>query len=306
MNQSSQLSGFLVVDKPDGITSARVVDRVKKVLGVRKAGHTGTLDPFATGVMICCVNQATKLARFFLHGHKTYQAVLCLGIETDTQDITGTVLSTSEIQDSEVKEERIRRIFKRFEGETDQIPPIYSALKHKGTPLYDLARKGKPVQKPPRRIFISSLNILDISLPEIHFEVSCSAGTYIRTLCADIGTSLGCGGVLKALRRTESCGFTLEDAVALSEMESLTSSGEIQNRMISMADGLPGMPVHVADKGLMQKIRYGNPLSRKDVPPPEGLAEFIKIVDTENNLLAVLSSQKDTDKYKYCCVVNSE
>lgn len=350
-----ELNGIFVIDKPADITSAKVVARVKKLLGVKKAGHTGTLDPFATGVLICCVNQATRLARFFLHGNKTYKATLELGITTDTQDSTGKILSvvrgpwsvvggslsvvggslsvvrangqrttdhgqpTTDNQqpttDNQQLTTDIHKAFRQFEGTIEQLPPIYSALKHEGVPLYKLARKGKPVQKSARRVVISSLRILEINLPEIRFEVSCSAGTYIRTLAADIGESLGYGAHLKSLRRTESSGFTIRESLTLAETESLILSGGISDRMISMAEALRGMPAHVADNVLTQKIKYGNLIIKKDIVPVrpdafsdrksgtgEGKEGFVKIVDTNNNLLAVLSSSKESRKYKYCCV----
>ena len=297
-------NGIFVIDKPPDMTSARVVACVKKVLNVRKAGHTGTLDPFATGVMICCINQSTRLARFFLHGNKKYEAVLHLGIETDTQDSTGTVLSKFEIQNLKLDEKTIYSVFKRFEGGIEQLPPVYSALKHEGVPLYKLARKGTPVQKPARRVFISFMKILDINLPRIRFEVSCSAGTYIRTLAADIGTALGCGALLESLRRTESNGFAIEEAITLPEMESLALSGKISDRMTGMADALREMPNHVADDMLMEKIKYGRPVTKKDIisPEPVGPEGFFKVVDANNNLLAVLGDKKRSDMYNYCCV----
>ena len=149
----SKVSGILVVDKPAGLTSAKVVARVKKLLGARKVGHTGTLDPFATGVLICCINKATKLSRFFLKGWKKYTAVLHLGIETDTQDSTGSVISV--VNAVALDERFIRTVFQQFEGTIEQVPPVYSALKHKGVPLYKLARNGKPVQKPARQVTIA-------------------------------------------------------------------------------------------------------------------------------------------------------
>ena len=297
-------SGILVVDKPAGITSAGVVARVKKIFGARKVGHAGTLDPFATGILVCCINRGTKLARFFLHGNKKYEAVLHLGIETDTQDSTGTVTSICDnVLFSEIK---IRSVFKRFEGTIEQMPPVYSALKFKGTPLYKLARRGKPVQKPARRVTIFNIEILEINLPLIRFEVACSAGTYIRTLCADIGTLLGFGGHLKELRRIENSGFTIEEAATLSELEELARSDKLSRRTISMANALRDMPGHLADNVLAEKIVHGNILTRKDVAPiqtdsPEG---FIKVVDAENDLLAILNYTKYSSRYKYHCVFN--
>ena len=300
-----KLSGILIVDKPADITSAKVVARVKRQLGAGKVGHAGALDPFATGVLVCCINRATKLARFFLHGNKKYEAVLHLGVETDTQDSTGVV--TSSCDEVEFSDKKIRSIFKQFEGTIEQFPPIYSALKYKGVPLYKLARNGKPVQKPARRVAIFFITILEINLPLIRFVVSCSAGTYIRTLCADIGASLGCGGHLKELRRIESSGFTIAEALTLSELKELALSEKLSDRMISMSNALKDMPEHVADKVLTAKIMHGNAITKKDIEPgqtdmPNG---FIKIIDVNSDLVAVLEYTKDSNNYNYCCVFNN-
>jgi len=213
---------ILLIDKPAGISSAKLVAIVKRRLNAKKVGHAGTLDPFATGLMICCINKGTKLAGTFLHGNKTYQATLRLGIETDTQDLTGQVISECECP--EISEERIISAFKSFEGETEQVPPVYSALKHNGVPLYKLARQGTPVEKPARTIHIYQLQIDEISLPEIRFTVSCSGGTYIRTLASDIGKILGCGAHLIALRRIECGGFFIDQAVTLEQLETTYQS----------------------------------------------------------------------------------
>ena len=300
-----ELNGILLVDKPAGITSAKVVARIKKIFGARKVGHTGTLDPFATGLLVCCINRATKLARFLLHGNKKYEAVLHLGIETDTQDSTGIVTSTCDnVLFSEIK---IRSVFSQFEGSIEQVPPVYSALKWKGTPLYKLARSGKPVQKPARRITIFNIEILGINLPLIHFSISCSAGTYIRTLCSDIGKFLGCGGHLKELRRIQSGGFSITEAVKLSEIENFALSEKISDRIISMSNALQDMPEHIADKGLAEKIMHGNIITKKDLRPvhTEASESFIKIVDINNDLIAVLKDTKESDRYGYCCVFNN-
>ncbi|RLB86028.1 MAG: tRNA pseudouridine(55) synthase TruB [Deltaproteobacteria bacterium] len=300
-----ELNGILLVDKPAGITSAKVVARIKKIFGARKVGHAGTLDPFATGILLCCINRATKLARFLLHNNKKYEAVLHLGIETDTQDSTGIVISTcDDVLFSEIK---IRSVFNQFEGSIEQIPPVYSALKWKGTPLYKLARSGKPFQKAARRITIFNIEILGIHLPLIHFSISCSAGTYIRTLCSDIGKFLGCGGHLKELRRIQSGGFSITEAVKLSELENFALSEKISDRIISMSNALQDMPEHIADKGLAEKIMHGNIITKKELRPvhidsPEG---FIKIVTINNDLIAVLKDTKDSNRYGYCCVLNN-
>ena len=299
--------GIIIIDKPAGTTSAKVVARLKKITGARKTGHTGTLDPFATGVMVCCCNRATRLARFFLAGDKTYEAVLDLGKETDTQDSTGQ--TTSICKDVEFSAGEIRRVFAEFEGSMEQTPPVFSSLKHKGTPLYKLARQGRPVEKPPRPVKIHYLNILDIGLPEIHFEVSCSSGTYIRTLCADIGKKLGCGGHLKSLRRIESCGFSISQALKLEEVESLATSGRLSEKIIGMADAINGMNGYVSDATLSKKILSGQKITGRNLehkPFSEGKHEafknFIKITDKENRLLAILEKKDETGQYEYCCV----
>jgi tRNA pseudouridine55 synthase len=302
--ERQELNGIIVVDKPSGITSAKVVARVKKLLKAKKAGHTGTLDPFATGVLVCCINQATKLSRFFLHGKKRYEAVLHLGVETDTQDSTGVV--TNICHHAEFSKETIQSAFKRFEGNIKQLPPVYSALKHKGIPLYKLARSKRPVQKPARQVSIITLKIREIHLPLVRFEVFCSAGTYIRTLCADIGAFLGCGGHLKELRRTESSGFTIMDAVTLAELEDLALSNTSSDRIIGMSNALKDMPEYTADNVLVNKINHGQIITKKDFmfEKLNNFEDFIKIVDTNKRLVAVLKQDNDKYRYDYCCVFN--
>jgi tRNA pseudouridine55 synthase len=298
-------NGILIVDKPAGTTSADLVARVKKQVGAKKVGHTGTLDPFATGVIVCCINRATKLARFFLHGNKKYDAVLHLGIETDTQDFTGTVISTSdEVEFSEIT---VRSAFKQFEGIIDQHPPAYSALKYNGVPLYKLARRGKPIRKPARPVYISNITIIEINLPLIRFVVSCSGGTYIRTLCSDIGASLGCGGHLKELRRIESNGFSIHDAITLQELETLALTDQLSDHMISMADALKEIPGHVADKALVEKIMHGKTIKIKDLNTEhiDTKGDLVKILDADNKLVAVLEHPKDSHKFNYCCVFDN-
>ena len=290
--------GVLVVDKPADVTSAGVVAKIKKMLGAKKVGHTGALDPFATGVLLCCINKGTKLARFFLQSRKTYRAVLVLGVETDTQDATGQITATGEMKD--VAPERVQEVVGRFVGDLDQQPPAFSALKHKGTPLYKFARQGTPVLKPPRRVTIDRIDVRQILLPEVEFEVSCSAGTYIRTLCADIGRQLGCGGHLKELRRLESSQFSVTEALSIEDVADLSRNDAIWDRLIPMADALRGVPAWTADPGLMEKIAYGRPLTSEDARdiqmPAEGL---IKVVDSSNQLLAVVRHPGNAQDFKY-------
>ncbi len=294
------------MDKPPNISSAKVVARVKHLLSAKKVGHTGTLDPFAEGVLVCCINEATRLAQFLLAGTKRYEATLKLGIETDTQDSTGTITATKAVIDC--TQQRIRSTVKKFIGPIDQQPPIFSALKHKGTPLYKLARQGRPIQKPARRIHISKIKLLEIKLPLVHLEVSCSAGTYIRTLSADIGKQLGCGGHLLALKRTRSSGFTIQQALSLSQLEEQSLDGEVNGSLISMAEALADMPQCRADQNLIKKIRYGQPICKTDIDfggSSKNLMKqdsHLKIVDDDNALLAVIRYNKNQNKFSYACV----
>jgi tRNA pseudouridine55 synthase len=299
-----ETGGIVVVDKPAGVTSAGVVAAVKRIFRVRKAGHTGTLDPFATGVLVCCLNRATRLARFFLHGDKAYQAQLFLGVETDTQDATGTVTAAAEGPlPSRID---IRQAFGRFRGRIRQMPPAYSALKHRGVPLYKLARRGAPVQKEARQVFISRLEIIEIRPPEVRFEVTCSAGTYIRTLCADIGRTLGCGGHLKELRRIESGGFAVAEAFSLQALDHLAQADRLDSALVAMSDALRHIPALKADAVLADRIRYGRKLVAADLPGTAAAARagggehFIKIVDAGGDLLAVLEHNRRTGSYDYC------
>jgi tRNA pseudouridine55 synthase len=196
-----ELNGIVVVDKPEGISSAGVVARIKGIFGVNKVGHTGTLDPFATGVLICCLNQATRLPGFSSKATKCTKRTLVLGTVTDTQDATGTVTGRHALDG--ISAQQVEETAARFVGDITQVPPVYSALKHQGTPLYKLARRGVPVEKPARPVRISRLEILEMNLPTVRLSVSCSSGTYIRTLCADIGQKLGCGGHLKTLPNSQ-------------------------------------------------------------------------------------------------------
>ncbi len=300
----SELSGVIVLNKPAGITSAKAVAGAKRILGGPKIGHTGTLDPFATGVLVCCINKATRLARFFLQGNKSYEALLRLGTATDTQDATGRTVSCQTVP--ALSGEEMAAIFKQFEGPQLQQPPIFSALKHNGTPLYKLARQGKPVQKAPRPVNILDLRITKISLPDVHFQVTCSAGTYVRTLCADIGQAVGCGGHLDQLHRTSSCGFAIAEALSLEALEERIRSAPLQSIVLPMADALRNMPTFQADEAVLQDVAHGRPLTLDQVPAcdlqPAGTHGPLKVVDENGALQAVIQWQPGADVYNYCCV----
>lgn len=289
----AEKSGILLIDKSIGMTSARTVAIVKRLTRSKKAGHTGTLDPLATGLLICCLNQATKLARFFLAGEKTYEAILRLGLTTDTQDATGRILARKDFR--HVSETAVKEGLHELTGNIQQQPPIYSAVKHRGKPLYHYARKGEPVAKPPRTVIISALTLRKIELPEVHFSVTCSAGTYIRTLCADLGVALGCGAHLAALRRTISCDFSIGQALNPEQLETLAAKDIWQSRLVSPVDALPDMPTHQASDALREKIRFGRTLSPADAIQVTG--QKMKIIDSDRKLLAIIDQN-----FRYYCV----
>jgi tRNA pseudouridine55 synthase len=296
------LSGILVIDKPENITSAGVTNRIKRIPGVQKAGHTGTLDPFASGVLVCTLNQATRLSQFFLISEKKYVATMILGIETDTQDTTGKILNTASVEG--ISENDIHAAAKRFEGDIQQVPPAFSALKHKGVPLYAYARKGTPVIKPARTVSIFYIRVMQVAIPEISLEVSCGSGTYIRTLCADIGKELGCGGHLKTLRRIESGGFSIREAIPLHSIESCGPINALNDNIVPMSEALRSMGAYIAGKDLTEKIRYGKPLTIEDIrlKTDAGRDGFIKLIGEEGRLLAVVQRSEHGETYNYCCV----
>ena len=206
------MDGIVIVDKPEGWTSQDVVSKLRGVFQTRRIGHGGTLDPMATGVLPVFVGRATRGVEFFEHAEKTYETVLRLGITTDTEDITGTVLTQ---QDAFVTGAMLEEVLAQFRGEIQQIPPMYSAIKINGQKLCDLARKGREVERKPRTITIHELTLLGMEAEGIHLRVRCSKGTYIRTLCKDIGEALGCGGCMASLRRVTAGEYAIENAIPL-------------------------------------------------------------------------------------------
>ena len=217
------MDGIVIVDKPQDWTSQDVVSKLRGVFQTRRIGHGGTLDPMATGVLPVFVGRATRGVEFFEHAEKTYETVLRLGLTTDTEDITGTVLTE---QDAFVTGSQLEEVLARFRGQIQQIPPMYSAIKVNGQKLCDLARKGREVERKPRIITIHELTLLGMEADGIHLRVRCSKGTYIRTLCKDIGEALGCGGCMAALRRVTAGEYTIENAVPLQTLiESSDPSG---------------------------------------------------------------------------------
>lgn len=215
------MDGILIVDKPQGMTSHDVIDFVRNKFGIKKAGHAGTLDPMATGVLVILIGKYTKSSDSFLKDDKEYDATLFLGATSDTGDAWGKITPSKPISNPDLENGVIEDAFRRFLGPIEQMPPAYSAVKFKGKKLYELARKGISVKVEPRKVSIKELNIYKIIMPEVSFTVTCSKGTYIRQLSCDIGSALGCGAHLSRLRRTRSGRFALKDAVKLEELESL-------------------------------------------------------------------------------------
>ena len=226
------MDGVIVIRKEKGYTSHDVVAKLRGILHMKKIGHTGTLDPDAEGVLPVALGKATRLVDMITDKEKTYEAVMRLGVVTDTQDMSGTVLS--EVPEFQVTEEELRTVTESFAGDYMQVPPMYSALKVNGKKLYEFAREGKMVERKPRPVHFYEIEILDIDFPLVHFRVTCSKGTYIRTLCHDIGEELGCGAAMETLLRTKVGRFTLDDAITLAQTEEAVRNGEIEQRILGI------------------------------------------------------------------------
>jgi tRNA pseudouridine55 synthase len=236
MSGNSHLEGVLLIDKPEGLTSHDVVDRVRHKLKMKRVGHAGTLDPNATGLLIILVGKATKLSQFLMGLDKSYEGVIQLGVRTTTQDAEGDVVSERPVPD--LTEAQVLEAMKAFEGDQYQTPPMFSAKKQDGVPLYKLARKGKTVEREPRFIHISSFKLDAWKSPEIEFSLVCSKGTYVRTVADDLGEKLGCGAFLKELRRTDIERFRIEDSIELEAFEEL-SLEEIKGWLIPPYQAVP-------------------------------------------------------------------
>lgn len=244
------MDGILNINKPTGMSSFDVVRVVKKVAKTKKVGHTGTLDPEASGVLPICIGRATKLVDYIMSDYKVYKVELKLGITTDTYDREGKILQTSEINSSE---DDIKNAIKSFEGEIDQIPPMYSALKVNGQRLYNLARKGIEIERKARKIHIYDINILSMELPIVKFTVKCSKGTYIRSLCYDIGEKLKCGGTMWNLERTQTGSFSISNSVELEQL----NVDNMHSYLIPMDKALESYPKIIIDKKYEKLILNG-------------------------------------------------
>ena len=294
------MNGVLNIYKEAGFTSHDVVAKLRGILKQKKIGHTGTLDPDAEGVLPVCLGNATKLCGLLSDKEKTYEAVLLLGQTTDTQDVSGTVLGTAPVT---AGEEEIREAVLGFLGDYDQVPPMYSALKVGGKKLYELAREGKEVERKARRVRILALEIHGIRLPEVSFSVTCSSGTYIRTLCQDIGERLGCGGCMKSLLRTRVDRFQVEDSLRLSEIEELAREGRIKEALIPVDEMFPAYPKLRMKEAADRLVYNGNPFSAGDAQ--ELLQEEtlcgtqVRVYDSSGNFVGIYRRQEDGQGLSY-------
>ena len=252
------MDGLINIYKEKGFTSHDVVAKMRGILRMKKIGHTGTLDPDATGVLPVCVGKGTRLCSLLENHDKTYRAVLLLGMETDTQDVTGQILAEKPVC---VTEEQVLEALPAFRGKIMQIPPMYSALKVNGKKLYEYAREGKVIEREARPVEIYELTVEKIELPRITMTVSCSKGTYIRTLCHDIGQALGCGGCMESLVRTRVGDFHLEQAITLKELEEKRDAGELDSCLVTVEQIFSGLPAVTTRKQYDVLIHNGNRVS---------------------------------------------
>ena len=282
------MNGIVIVDKPQGWTSQDVTARLRRVFNTRRIGHGGTLDPMATGVLPVFVGRATRGVEFFEHAEKTYETVLQLGLTTDTEDTSGTVLSQQEVN---ISEEDFLRILPKFRGEIQQIPPMYSALKVNGQKLYDLARKGQTVERQPRAITIHELELLEFSGHQARLRVRCSKGTYIRTLCKDIGEALGCGGCMAQLRRITAGEYTIEEAVPLQQ---LLDSGTPEQYLRSVDSMFRNYGSVTLTEKQEQRCRNGNAFTLKIADGTYRVysktGDFLALSKVENGIMSTVKS----------------
>jgi tRNA pseudouridine55 synthase len=282
--------GVIVVDKPEGPTSHKVVSIVRRGTGVRKVGHAGTLDPRASGVLVLCLGPATRLSEYLSTSIKSYEAVIRFGESTETYDAEGETLnSTGEVP----TEGQIDTALEKFRGEIEQVPPPYSAVKLQGKKAYELAREGKPVELDPRKVTVYELTKLEYLPPELGIRVKCSAGTYIRSLAHDLGEILSTGAHLAALRRLRAGPFSLEDAVSLEALEKAMKKNEWKDLMLPASEALPDLPIVSVGEPELERIRNG-----MRIPSKEGETGMAKAVAADGQLIAILVSADDSQEWQ--------
>jgi tRNA pseudouridine55 synthase len=284
------MSGVLVVDKPVGMTSHEVVQIIRRGTNIRRAGHTGTLDPRASGVLVILIGPAVRLSEYVSASDKRYQAVIRLGANTDTYDSDGKVTSTNPIN---VTEEQFETELKKFIGEITQTPPPYSAIKMQGRPAYEMAREGEEVEMQPRIINVYSLDVLEWAPPEVTVDVHCSSGTYVRSLAFELGEKLGCGAMLSGLRRTKSGRFSLKDAVPLRKLIESFDNNSWYKFVIPAAEALAEWTALSLNNEQVEAIRHGHRI------PGEGKAgEMVRGITEQGELVALLEFDETTKEFQ--------
>lgn len=284
------ISGVIVVDKPIGMTSHEVVQVIRRGTGIRRAGHTGTLDPRASGVLIILVGPAVRLSEYISASDKRYQAVIRLGTTTDTYDADGRVLSSADVH---VTEQQFEEVLKGFIGEIEQVPPPYSAVKVNGRKAYEMAREGEEVDLAPRIITVYNLELLEWAPPEVVIDVYCSSGTYVRSLANDLGAKLGCGATLTGLRRTKSGRFTLRDAVPLRKLRDCFTDNSWYQYVIPAAEALSEWPAVELSNEQVDAIRHGHRIP-SEILPEQNMARGIS---EQGELVALL--EFDTEAHEW-------
>lgn len=295
--QSREPCGVLNINKSPGMTSHDVVDAIRKLYRIRRVGHTGTLDPRGTGVLPICVGRATKIAQFLTTADKEYEMVVRLGIATDTQDADGRVIREAEVR---VTREEVERALTQFEGEIQQIPPIFSAKKVRGERLYKIARRGEEIPREPVRVRIYAIRLVSFNPPDVGLAVHCSKGTYARTLCDDLGRVLGCGAHLYSLVRIRAGRFELKDALTLSELQALVETGRGEEPFIPIDEALSHLPaVHVLPEAI-RPILHGSSVIAAHVAgvaPEVTKGAVVRVLGFRRQLLALATATVDAPEF---------
>lgn len=287
-------NGIINVYKEKGYTSHDVVAKLRGILKQKKIGHTGTLDPQAEGVLPVCLGMGTRLCDMLTDKDKEYEALLLLGVDTDTQDMTGTVLREMPVT---VSADEVQRVILSFIGEYDQIPPMYSALKVNGRKLYELAREGKQIERKARRVRILSIEILSVELPRVRIRVACSKGTYIRTLCHDIGEKLGCSGCMEELLRTRVSGFKADEALTLARIEQLRDEDKLEEHIVSVEKALEDYPVCVMKPEADKLIYNGNPFQEVMAVQKPQKATPLRVYDSKKSFVGIYEYKPEKNAY---------
>lgn len=283
------MNGILLVDKPEKLSSAAVVRCVKKTYGVEKIGHLGTLDPFASGLLPLCLGKGTKIAQFLMAERKAYTGTIRLGVETDTLDVTGAVVRTASLP--QYQKETLLSVADRFLGEYWQTPPMYSALKRNGIPLYKLARRGIVIEREPRKVCIEHFALVQLEPDLLSFSLTCSKGTYIRVLAADIGNALGCGAHLVSLRRTVFGKFVIDDALPLQKL--LERQEECSTALLSPAQAMRHYQIIHISSEIAARLRQGQQEMLKSLPGAAHKQAIASLLDPTGELVAVVEARQN-------------